>query len=154
MFGHHWEPAQATIVATHMKSTSSDGRATTYEFAADVVPASGPPFRALLQEPKIALDFWPPKVGDVVRAYADVAHQKAKFDKSDPKISYKAHKAGTDAQFQSALSQPASAAPAASVPERSAAAAERIAELKSLKERGVLTDAEYQAQCRAIIGAL
>ena len=87
MFGHNWEPAQATIVAVHAKSTTGDGMVTIHEFAADVVPDSGaPPFRALMQEPRIATNFWAPSTGDIVRAEADVKRQTARFDKSDPKI--------------------------------------------------------------------
>jgi hypothetical protein len=154
MFGHHWEPAQATIVATHIKKTTGDGDVSIREFAADIVPASGTPFRTLLQEPTIATDFWPPSVGDVVRVQADVGRQKAKFDKSDPNISHKARKAAIEAQFQSTLTQPASGVQPLSVQERAAGAAERLAQLERLKAQGVLTDAEYEAQRRAIIGTL
>jgi hypothetical protein len=144
---------QATIVATHVKRTTADAAVTIDEFSADVVPVSGAPFRALLQPPGIATNFWPPKVGDVVRAHADVRRQKAKFDTSDPKISYKAQKASIDAQFQSTLAQPASTAPTASLQERTADGLERIAQLKKMKEQGLLTEAGYQAKCRAMITA-
>ena len=38
MFGHNWEPATATIVAVHVKSTTGDGLVSIHEFAADVTP--------------------------------------------------------------------------------------------------------------------
>jgi len=66
LFGKDWVPGTATIVAVHVKSTTGDGMVTIKEFAADVVPESGAPFRALLQEPRIATNFWAPSVGDVV----------------------------------------------------------------------------------------
>jgi hypothetical protein len=125
-----------------------------YEYAADVVPASGAPFRALLQPPQIAIDFWPPNVGDVVRVHADVKRQEAKFDTDDPAISAKARGAAIDADFQSTLAQSPSAQPAASIKDRAAAVAERMAQLKDMKERGVITDAEYQAECRTMISSL
>jgi hypothetical protein len=153
MFGHQWEPAQATIVAVHIKNTSGDGTTVTHEFAADVVPASGVPFRAHLDEPNIATNFWAPSVGDVVKVHADVERQKAKFDKSDPKFSYKAWKAGNDADFQSSLTQPP-AAPVVPIAERAAAASARLAGLKALRDQGVVTDDEYEAKRRAIIGGL
>ena len=153
MFGHEWEPAQATIVAVHIKSTGGDGVTVTHEYAADVVPASGVPFRAHLDEPRIATDFWPPSIGDVVKVHADVERQKAKFDKSDPKISYKAWKAGNNDEFAATLAQPA-AAVVAPIDERAAAAKARLVSLKQLHDQGVVTDDEYEAKRRAIIAGL
>jgi hypothetical protein len=150
MFGHDWEPAQATIVATHVKSTSGDGTVTIHEFAADVVPASGVAFRALIEEPTIATDFWPPRVGAVVKVHADVGRQKAKFDKSDPQISFKHYQQGRDAQFDALLTQPPAVAVAVSTePEPDATV--RLRQLAALKEQGLITDAEYAAKRRAII---
>src|SRR3954463_2774116 len=143
MFGHDWEPAQATIVATHIKSTSGDGTTDTREFAADVVPASGIPFRALIQEPTIATDFWPPSVGDVLKVHADVKRQKAKFDKSDPKISYKAWKKGDATRFEETLAAPP---PAPTARPQVDDTAQRLAELERLKQTGLMTDAEYSAK--------
>jgi hypothetical protein len=157
VFGHDWEPAQATIVATHVKGTSGDGAVTVKEFAADVVPASGAPFRALIPEPRIATDFWPPSIGDVVKVHADVARRKAKFDKSDPRISYKAHKRGDDAQFKATLAQPAppgAAAPPTSIKDRAADAEARLSELRRIKDQGLIDDAEYEDKRRSIIREL
>jgi hypothetical protein len=150
MFGHDWEPAQATIVATHIKNTSGDGTTVTREYAADVVPASGVPFRALIQEPAIATNFWPPSIGDVLRVHADVKRQKAKFDKSDPKISYKAWKKGEATRFEETLTAP----PAAAAAQSPAGAEQRLAELERLKQTGLLTDDEYAAKRAAIIAEL
>jgi hypothetical protein len=103
MFGRNWEPAQATIVAVHAKSTTGDGMVTIHEFAADVVPDSGAqPFRALIQEPRIATNFWAPSTGDVVRAEADVKRQTARFEKSDAREQGRA----ADAAFNATLDQP------------------------------------------------
>jgi hypothetical protein len=152
MFGHDWEPAQATIVATHVKSTSGDGTVTIHEYAADVVPASGIAFRALIEEPTIATDFWPPRVGAVVKVHADVRRQKAKFDKSDPQISFKHYQQGRDAQFDALLTQPP-AMPVTVSPqaEPEPDATTRLRQLAALKEQGLITDAEYTAKRRVII---
>ena len=107
MFGHDWEPASATIVASHVKKTTGDGMVSIREFAADVVTDSGVTFRALIQEPRIATDFWAPSVGDVIGVLADVKRQEAKFDKSDQAISAKAHQRVADEQFRETLAQPA-----------------------------------------------
>jgi hypothetical protein len=107
VFGHDWQPATAKIVAVHVKSTSGDGLVSIREFAADVTPASGAPtFRALIQEPRIATDFWAPSEGDVVHVQADVRRTKARFDKDDPRISAKAQERAADAQFEATLHQP------------------------------------------------
>jgi hypothetical protein len=106
MFGRDWESAEATILASRIKSTTGDGMVSTREFVAEVRPASSAPFRTTLDTPGIATDFWPPDVGAVVSVKVDVKRQKAKFDKSDPTISRKARKAGADAAFRATLNGP------------------------------------------------
>jgi len=107
VFGHHWEPGTARIVAVHVKTTTGDGLVSIREFAADVTPASGAPtFRALIQEPRIATDFWAPSEGDLVRVQADVRRAKARFDKDDPRISAKAQEEAADTQFEATLHEP------------------------------------------------
>ncbi len=69
MSGHDWQPAQATIVDVHIKSASGD--TATREFLADVQPVDGAPFRATIQEPNLAIDFWAPERGDVVKVLID-----------------------------------------------------------------------------------
>ena len=111
----------------------------------------------MIQEPRIATDFWPPSIGDVVKVHADVAHKKARFDKSDPSISYKAYKRGDEARFRATLDQPAppaAAAPVRSVKDRAADAEVRLAELKAIKDQGLIDDAEYEDKRRSIIREL
>lgn len=109
MFGHDWEKGEATIVARNNanRSTSGDGLTTDYEFVADVRPAKGRVFRATIQTPVIATNFWAPDVGDQVLVLIDAKHGKVKFDKDDPRIDYKARKAARNARFD----QTANAAP-------------------------------------------
>jgi hypothetical protein len=110
VFGHDWEPGTAKIVAVHIKSTTGDGLVSIREFAADVTPTSGAPtFRALIQEPRIATDFWAPGEGDIVRVQVDVRRTKARFDKDDPKLSAKAQEQSADAQFEATLHDPPAA---------------------------------------------
>jgi hypothetical protein len=106
MFGGDWESAEATILASRVKTTTGDGLVSIHEFVAEVRPASAPPFRTTLDEPRIATDFWPPDVGAVVGVKVNVKRQKAKFDKADPTISRKARKAGADAAFRATLNGP------------------------------------------------
>jgi hypothetical protein len=153
MFGKDWEPAKATIVDTHIKSTSGDGMTVNREFSADVVQASGESFRALIQSPTIATNFWDPSIGDVVGVLVDPKSKKVKFDKSDPKLSYKEQQKATDSKFQQSLSQPA-AAPIMSIPDRAEVAKKRIEDLKKLKDEELITDDEFEAKRREIIAAL
>jgi hypothetical protein len=107
MFGRgNWEPAQAKILDTRIKNYQGDGIASIDEFAAEITPASGAAFRTVMKPPTIATDFWAPKTGDVVNVLADVEQQKAKFDKSEPKTSYKAQEAAKEASFKANLQPP------------------------------------------------
>ena len=103
MFGRDWEPATAKIVAKKFKeSTETSG---TYEYVADVSPGSGAPFRTVLRQPPLMSHVVRLSEGDSVRVLADVKHQKAKFDRSDPNVSGKQGRDAGDA-FDEALAQP------------------------------------------------
>jgi hypothetical protein len=106
MFGRGWESAQATILASRIKSTTGDGMVSIREFVAEVRPAAGEPFRTTLQEPHIATNFWAPDVGAVVGVLVDVKRRRAKFDKSDPSLSAKGRMAASDAAFRATLDGP------------------------------------------------
>ena len=87
MFGRTWEPATAKIVAKKVKeSTETAG---VYEYEAEITPASGAIFRATLNQPHLMNHVVRLQEGDVVNAFADVKRQKAKFDRSDPRVSGK-----------------------------------------------------------------
>lgn len=100
MFGHRWERAEATIVLSHVKKTSGDGMVSIHEYVADVRPSAAAPFRATIQEPRIATDFWPPSIGDVVGVLVDAKDGSVKFDKDDPRISAKARKIEQQRRFE------------------------------------------------------
>ena len=103
MFGHNWEPATATIVAKKFKeSTETAG---VYEYVADITPASGLAFRATLEQPHLMNHVVRLEEGAVVNALADVKNQKAKFDRSDPRVSGKGRRTAKDS-FDEALEQP------------------------------------------------
>jgi hypothetical protein len=155
IFGTKWEPGTATIVAVHVKSTSGDGMVTIKEFAVDVTPESGEPFRALVQEPRIATNFWAPGVGNVVRVEIDPKGLQVRFDKSDPQINAKGRVAGVKSEFEATLAQPVGSGPAGgSVKDRAEATAIKIAELKARRDAGELSDEDYQSQSRALIAGL
>jgi hypothetical protein len=111
MFGRHKNRGEATVVLVHIKSASGDGRTLLHEFIADVRPEQGAPFRATIQEPGIATNFWAPSVGDVVAVLIDPKTSKVSFDKSDPQISYKAHREADKERFQRTAGQAPGTAP-------------------------------------------
>ena len=108
MFGRDWVAATAKIVAK--KYHESDDVSGTWEYVADITPGSGSPFRTTLKQPPFMSHVVRLNEGETVPVLADVAHQKAKFDRSDPKISGKNKPSATDG-FDEALEQPPGSPP-------------------------------------------
>ena len=115
MFGHGWDKADANIVARDAKFTG-DGTVATYTFVADVRLSSGETFRATVNEPTIATDFWPPNIGDAVSVLVRSKDHKVKFDKDDKRLSAKAFDVAKNQAFEDAQRQPPGTPPAAWVP--------------------------------------
>jgi hypothetical protein len=184
MLGHHWEKAEATIVARTVREHRA-GYQPRYDFVVDVVPESGPPARLTIQDGP-AGDFDAPSAGDVLRVLYDPKHQHAKWDYSDPWL---ADSAADRRGASAAAGFGGGGFPAGSVQYLSGAAAsemldslfgpdgasaiaalrsqahgqsgpgtsdpaERLARLAALRDRGLLTEAEYAAQRQRIIGEL
>jgi len=167
MFGHRWEPAEATIVLSHAKKTTGDGLVTINEYVVDVSPTGGQVFRATVQEPTIATNFWPPSVGEVVGVLVDAKSGKVKFDKDDPRTDAKQRRADRNRHFEAVAQD----APAGSrfpglggtgglgglrvvVPESSGDPAERLAKLEKLRASGLLTDTEYETARARILDSI
>ena len=81
MLGHHWEKAEATVVARTVRSQAA-GRRPRYDFVVDVRPYSGSPLRMTIQDGPA--DFADPSVGDVLGVLYDPKNQHVKWDTSDP----------------------------------------------------------------------
>jgi len=103
MFTHDWVSATATIVARKFKEGGE--RSGAWEYVADIAPPSGAPFRATLKQPTLMSHVIQLAVGETVSVLADVKHQEAKFDKSDPKVNGKNEISDKDV-FDAALKQP------------------------------------------------
>lgn len=110
MFGNDWDQAEATIVAREAKFTG-DGSVTTYTYVADVRLSSGETFRATINEPTIATDFWAPSIRDVVSVLVKTKDRKVKFDKDDERLSVKAYRAAKNKAFEDAKAQPVGTQP-------------------------------------------
>lgn len=177
MFGHDWQPAQATIVMVHHKRTTGSGMVTINEYVADVQPKSGDGFRATIQEPNLAVDFSPPSTGQTVSVL--VKGDKVKFDKDDPQLSRKALKTARDAGFadvagsaagtrvdtgsdggsilddiQALLASGTVVNLAGGATRAAEDPAARLAKLDALKQRGLMSDTEYAAARQRIIDAI
>ena len=113
MFGGSWEPATARIVAKKFKE--SGDRSGVWEYVADVTAASGEVFRARLRQPPFMSHVVNLAEGAVVSVLADVRRQRAKFDRSDPRVSGKGGQGGPcrsdKARFSEALRQPPQSPP-------------------------------------------
>ena len=113
MVGHHWEPAEATIVATKVAVITAAGYVNRLEYAVDVHPADGTDFRVTLREPKLIKGgFHQPQIGDVIGVLFDPKTHEAKFDTSDQRltITYKEQKE-RDVFEAAASAAPGTAAP-------------------------------------------
>ena len=108
VFSHNWEPATAKIVARKFKE--SGDRSGVWEYVADVMSASGEAFRTKLSQPPFMSHVVWLQDGEVVNVLADVRAQRAKFDRSDPRVSGKA-KPGSKDSFDEALRQPPGSPP-------------------------------------------
>lgn len=125
MFGKQWMPAEGTVVATRIAGTSGDGTVSTTEFVVEVRTPDGETFRAKVGEPRIVNDFKSPIVGAVARVEFDPKSRKVRFDKSDPRLSWKAYEKAQQNSFDAALNQAPDSQPA------TAAADPRLAQLQA-----------------------
>jgi hypothetical protein len=147
VFGHDWDKAEATIVARDAKFTG-DGSTVTYTYVADVRLPTGETFRATINEPTIATDFWAPSIRDVVSVLVKSKDRKVKFDKDDERLSVKAYEAGKKKAFEDAQKQPAGTPPVAwsSSAEVPDAVASKLAELGIVAPMQVFTGDSVQGQ--------
>jgi hypothetical protein len=162
MLGHHWERAEATVVAKNPRPMTG-GYAQTYDYVLDVQPASGPPIRATIHEGFRAPDggFADPAVGDTVGVLYDAKHEKVKFDNDDPRLSLGHGKEDAAAAFAAAAAAPPGTPPppaagAGSVVHTvnviggSGNTDDRLAKLEKLRQSGVLDEASYESARRAV----
>jgi len=118
MFKRHKEPADATIIEQRSIAHAPNlGLAAAGESVVEVRPATGAPFRTMVQTPHLAIDHSPPSKGQVVKVLLDSKHESAVFDQSDPGLSRRVRKQAREARFNeaqnAALGGAASGAPAA-----------------------------------------
>ncbi|HEY1489286.1 MAG TPA: hypothetical protein VGF84_24490 [Micromonosporaceae bacterium] len=106
MFGRDWRKATGTIVG---KVNSTRARAG--EFAVDVRMDDGRLFRTEVHWPINATNFREPSVGDTVGVEVD-AHDRVRFDKSDPALIARAPRSVVQADFRATLAESPGSPPA------------------------------------------
>jgi hypothetical protein len=165
MFGSRWDKGEATIVARNALSSHSSDGTPVYEFVGDVRVADRSPFRATIQTPRIATDFWDPRPRDVVGVLVRLKDSKVKFDKDDARLSFKAYQARQkqafddvktgDVKAQEAgapdLARMMAAQLSALQDQPGADPATRLGTLAKLHALGLLTDAELAEQRQRIL---
>jgi hypothetical protein len=123
-----------------------------YSYVADVqLDSGGPVFRTQLEEPQLMAMFKSPPVGATVRVKANAKKQEARFDHSDPTLSMKTQEKDERTQDIAKLESALQGAPGGSDSDlrevqKTSSALSHVDELKSLHERGILSDAEYSAK--------
>jgi hypothetical protein len=92
MFGHDWESAQGTIIASRIKGFrvigAGSGETPLHEFVVDVKKADGTTFRTTVEEPRSG-KILPPDIGATVGVQVNHKDQSVRFDESDPSINTK-----------------------------------------------------------------
>lgn len=106
MFGTRWVRMQGTVVAAHVVKTTGDGMVSIREYAVDVRTPEGEVFRSRVDEPRLAMDFLAPTVGDVVGVEVNPRNRKVRFDKGDPALSSSAAKKARGNPVDDAMGEP------------------------------------------------
>jgi hypothetical protein len=106
MFRRDWEPAEGTIIDRREKRGGATGSdASLMRFLVEVRPPTGQSFRLELGIPGFGANFRAPMVGDVVNVLSNPAHTKARFDTSDPRLSWKTERDAKKKQFDAELGE-------------------------------------------------
>jgi hypothetical protein len=120
MFGSkHWESAEGIVIDSQLAGGKFSSNTSVREFVIEVRTQSGEVFRAKVGQPRNSIDFWAPRIGQVVKVEYVADDHSVRFDKSDPAISAKAQMQAKTSSFDAALSAPAgtSAVHTAAVPQ-------------------------------------
>ena len=87
MLGHHWEPAEGTVIDIRKTRGPLGGSPSSHEFLIEIRSSGSQPLRIELGTPGVFDDFVPPSVGQLVKIEVDKARQDARFVSSDPAAS-------------------------------------------------------------------
>ena len=111
VFLHKWHKAEAKVVLAKMNLGAGTSLGRVMDFVLDVRTQDGRYFRALLHEPVLWADFWPPTEGHVVGVEVEGDTENIRFDKDDPRLSTRVHDQMQQSDVDVALSQPPGSIP-------------------------------------------
>jgi hypothetical protein len=104
MLGHDWQPAAGTVVDIRVKHPNSENDSRSW--LVEVRCGDAEPFRVELGYPGFHEDFKGPGLGETVQVKADLKRKDAKWDLSDPALSWKADRSRQAAQFKAEKERP------------------------------------------------
>ena len=146
----HGESADARVLEIDVPGNQSPGAFLTHKFVVEVQPAGAEPFQAQVKDAFNV--FWAPKRGDLLKVRFNPKSRKVAFDlKGDPRY---------DHTLQKPAGQwtPGEAPPPSIFGTRSTGAgggaAERLQQLAQLRDAGVITAEDYEAQKLRILESL
>jgi hypothetical protein len=104
MFGHDWQPAAGTVVDIRVKHPNSENDSRSWLM--EVRCGDAEPFRVELGYPGFHEDFKGPGLGETVQVKADLKRRDARWDLSDPALSWKADRNRQAAEFKAEKERP------------------------------------------------
>jgi hypothetical protein len=144
------ESADARVLEADISGNQSPGAFLTHKYVLEVQPAGAPPFQAKVKDAFNV--FWAPKRGDLLKVKFDGKSHKTAFDlKGDPRY---------DSEMQKQPGQwSVGEAPPPTILRRAPASAPgdgaaRLQQLAQLRDRGLISPEEYEAQRVRILGSL
>jgi Short C-terminal domain len=159
MLGHKWEPAEGVCVDIRVKPHGNEGT-DNRRWLMEIHCGDAEPFRVELGYPGFHDNFRGPGHGQTCRMEADVHRKEAKWDLSDPALSWKTDYKQHEAKFAQEKQAPASsfhaaasASPPPHVPSHGEPS-ERLTQLQALLDQGAITPAEYEEQRQRIIASI
>jgi Short C-terminal domain len=142
MFGHDWQPGQATIVALkEVKTIGNDAwtgaKLQGYEYVADVQPdGPGAAFRTVMSDPFDETHWLTPRIGDVLPVKCDPGRQTAKFDTASLRARDKAQKHTARQEQEAQFDAARHATPGEAPSESTGGASGRLLSFKEIQAAG------------------
>jgi hypothetical protein len=149
------EPADARVLEVDVPKHQSPGLSLTHKYVVEVQPVGGPPFEAQVKD--VFHVHWAPKRGDLLKVRFNTRSHKVAFDlEGDPR--YDAAMQQQTGRWTPGEARPPSIFGTSSTGGVShaggAGTAERLRQLGQLRDAGVITAEEFEAQRLRILESL
>ncbi|MEA2306252.1 MAG: hypothetical protein QOH43_3532 [Solirubrobacteraceae bacterium] len=145
------ESADARVLEVDVPKYQSPGTSLTHKFVLEVQPAGADPFEAQVKD--VFSVFWAPKRGDLLKVRFSPRSHKVAFDlEGDPR--YDASMQQQTGRWTPGEAPPPSIFGTSSTAGGAASTAERLRRLGELRDAGVITAEEFEAQKLRILETL